>query len=195
MFTDNFNTSSLNPNWLKPVGVPDKFIIQSGSVITGGIHSTTLTIAYYNSNLTENHSSKIQVISASVSHTDLGPCVQIQSGSYSFYVLDYGEQANTIKFYKCVSGSFSVLNIISTTIGSTDTLKLNISGNILSAYVNDIAVGSVTDTGPLLQGGYSGIYIYGDSAVADNWTGSAISPTNNNITLYVLPNKHSGFFI
>jgi len=156
-FSDDFNRGNQNPlsgSWAAGT-------LWSGVQLLNNRISTSETgedtVSYYTIPCnTGDHYSKLKVV-GSVLWQSIIVRMNLDAPSY-FYALAIASTSN-VRIYKCSNNTtYSQLASFSVdTIVANDTIKLSVDGSILYAYINDVQVGSYTDTGSAFPGTYRGV--------------------------------------
>jgi hypothetical protein len=106
----------------------------------------------------------------------MGPSTRCQSGAQSFYTAQTSDDngngsGDSINLYRCVAGSFTLLQGITDAHVIGDVIRLETQGTTLRVYKTGVQVGTNT-TDSSLSGGAAGLRIYiNGTAYLDDWEG------------------------
>jgi len=180
--TDNFNKADANPiggNWTTVPGEAALKIVSSQCVQS--LSGANRNAAYWNADSFNNDQySKIKIVSLGTLNT-VGPLVRVSPSAETFYRVV--TSTTTITISKCIVGSFTNIGTtISYTFATGDTLKLAVVGTTLEVFVNDVSVGTRTDSD--IASGSAGIYSRGDGVV-DDWEGGNVAAGGSAIPVFM----------
>ena len=179
--TDNFNradTGTLGANWTKQTTWEFQ-IISNQAASNGGFNPVS---EYWNAGtFSGDHSSEAAISGMVSGNTYVGVAVRCSTSAETYYALKTdgasgitGGGGHT-RIVKVVAGAETALLDIDCPFADGDVIKLAIAGTTLTAYKNGASVGTTTDSS--LSGGKPGLFVYGNAARVDNWTGADIDTT------------------
>ncbi len=179
VFTDDFNRpdGDLGPNW-NPFDTP--MVIESGQVRgdtptgDGGISGNWSTTETY----PDDHYSQIETTGAAIGLQDwIGVAVRIDSLGQNLYLAIYFNNASTyvLRLYVRIDDAFTQL-LTEVPLGASPlppgtVLKLSAVADAITLYQDGTPVIATSDFS-VLGDGAPGIMSAGNTAFADNWTGS-----------------------
>ncbi|OHA56554.1 MAG: hypothetical protein A2441_02165 [Candidatus Veblenbacteria bacterium RIFOXYC2_FULL_42_11] len=149
---DDFERVSLGSNWTVVAGTPQ---IYSSSDF-GGATADAYNLVYWSgSSLSNNQYSEVIMSALPASHQVIAAVRVADASNF------YGLRATTTSFeiFKVVSGTPTVLLDLSTPYPTaTDTIRLEVSGTTLKAYINGVLRNQTTDSS--LASGSPGVSVY-----------------------------------
>ncbi len=161
----NGDLHTANVNWVYPAG---SFTVSSNVVYCS---SATVSSAYRNdlSPGADQYAQCTAVITTVGATQNTGPAVRMQTGANSYYFIQYA--TNNFNIARMIAGTIFVLLTGTTFPVNGDTIKLSMRGNVLTAWINGIAIQSVVDNTHV--SGKVGIYGAGNTVAngIDNWEG------------------------
>lgn len=188
-YTDDFaraDNTDLGANWT-PVGSVSNFEIIGGAVRADV--STADTAEVYSAGTFADDQYSQAVISSMTTGTDdqtgIGVCVRGDTASKSMYwAVVNAAGSNNVSVHKFVSGAASLLAQRTQAFSSTDTLKLEITGQnasiVLKVYRNGTQIGAdiADSSGSHVNTGKAGLAYSsntGDQPTLDNWEGGDLA--------------------
>ena len=171
--SDAFNRADESPidsPWVKNGSSTSDAIslISSAAIATGNGHRNA---SYYNSSIPSDQCSEIIVTG-----NGIGPSVHVQSGETYETGIVFRGPISTDQYASDLALSLyntdGTLTVISHTQGSAspgDKLRICVSGNDYTAYVNDVEVEQLAVTDNTYVAGYAGIHTFLTNVSGDDW--------------------------
>jgi hypothetical protein len=174
MATDNFDRADgvVGTNWSTPSGGYDLTI--SSNQVTG---ANATNCGWWNAvSFANNQYSEIKIID---NHGNIGPTVRM-SGSLSalnYYKFQKCSWDAVVRIMKRVAGTETAVGADYTeSISNGDTVRLSISGNVLTPYINGTPLATRTDVDSSLASGSAGIHLNGGTGgTADDWVAGDVA--------------------
>jgi len=171
LFQDNFNRADANPldgNWTTAPGCGDLQIV---SDTVQAAFDNVYNCAYWSADpFTNDQYSQVTFPALD----DLkGPVVRIQtlSGGRNFYYAKI-ENPTTMSIKIMLNGADAILDSFTGLVLTPgDTIGLSATGDSLELFVNDVSVGTVTDS--TFSSGAPGIWIFRVDNPLDDWEGGS----------------------
>ena len=163
---DDFNRTdsvTLGANWAKPVDGGAYEVGVTGNQAAGQESASAWHLAYWSASAVADNQKAC--IDASVA-LDAFVTVRMASDARTFYA--FGRGGSGTQFLEMSAGSPTVLATGLPTISDGDAICVAASGTTITAWINDVQASSVTNTA--ISTGSPGIYLYGQTSRADNFT-------------------------
>ena len=148
-FSDNFNRSDedldASANWTTPSGSPTIFKVLSNKIHgdSGGVSLCMVATA------TENfgNDQKAECVISAVGTGDLcSPAVRLDDAGDGYAIRADGGNFNTRRIVKLDAGVATVIGGVNFVPVNGDTLRIDVIGTTIKAYINDSEIDSVTDS-------------------------------------------------
>lgn len=179
--SDDFNRANSGT-----VGAPWTEILNDAGIVSNALASVTLDgdiLVRYDSDLaTSDHYSEVVVQHQSTSPF-VGAAARMNASDTACYFAianrtDAGTPRTTIR-HRSSGGTVTVLATYNAGVASGDTLRLEVNGSTLTAFINGVSVLSITDT-TIATGVRGGVYLNGNggalnAARANSWAAQDLS--------------------
>lgn len=176
-YLDNFNRTTLGANWS---AIDGNWSIYSSTEVQQSAGGTHPAAVEYQGNQEDDQRTEIDHTYASATTYYIAPCVRMAKATDDFYM--FVNRGNGLcRVYKQVGGTLTALGTDHADgVGATKTLKLEVEGTTLRAYVGGTSHHTVTDG--TLSSGRPGIAAHssgtqrGDNFVSVALGGGVVAP-------------------
>lgn len=181
--TDDFNradSGTLGSNWTKLSSFSDLRITSNQCKASVAGDNVDAYTGFGSVDLDQYSQCKVATVAS-----DGGPTVRSNTTS-TFYLLDTA--ATSFRLYKCVSGSFTVLDNVTVTLNANDTAYIEAHGTTLTTKQNSSVVNQITDSaidGSVTGGRYPGLHAFDQSIVYDDFAMGDLSPGPSSIFPFI----------
>lgn len=173
--SDNFNRADevlVNPPWVSQNGFPPQILgndITANAVATQSpVYWSTVTTVF-----TANHYSQIRFIAGVAGSAYVYALCRASSSdpTSNRYILRSDGTTTTIR--KLVSGTESELVNCGVGMASGDIMRLQVLGNVITAFKNGSQIGQIVDND--LASGQPGCSVFDTASAADDWEAADVS--------------------
>lgn len=116
----------------------------------------------------DDHYAQIEIV-AFAGNRRFGPAARFNAAENTLYVAAGNANNNTTRLYKYVGGTATNMASLSSTFSIPDTLRIEVNGSTIEAFLNGASIGSTTDTAITgntrcgLAGGFLSAGVRGDA--------------------------------